>query len=133
MSSRKTGRNDPCPCGSGRKYNQCCQQKSVSPVQPNPQQYELAVRRGLQTAWQYRQQGNLAQAESVCGQILQLSPDQPDALNLLGAIALQTGKIESAIDLIGKALRKNTSNPEYYNNLGLAYHEHGQLNLAIDQ
>jgi len=20
----KTGRNDPCPCGSGRKYNKCC-------------------------------------------------------------------------------------------------------------
>ena len=19
-----TGRNDPCPCGSGRKYKQCC-------------------------------------------------------------------------------------------------------------
>ena len=20
----KTGRNDPCPCGSGRKYKRCC-------------------------------------------------------------------------------------------------------------
>ena len=20
----KTGRNDPCPCGSGRKFKQCC-------------------------------------------------------------------------------------------------------------
>jgi len=20
----KTGRNDPCPCGSGKKYKQCC-------------------------------------------------------------------------------------------------------------
>ncbi len=20
----KIGRNDPCPCGSGRKYKQCC-------------------------------------------------------------------------------------------------------------
>lgn len=23
-SGAKTGRNDPCPCGSGRKYKQCC-------------------------------------------------------------------------------------------------------------
>jgi uncharacterized protein len=23
-SSPKTGRNDPCPCGSGRKYKKCC-------------------------------------------------------------------------------------------------------------
>jgi len=22
------GRNDPCPCGSGRKYKQCCAAKS---------------------------------------------------------------------------------------------------------
>ncbi|MCY3793816.1 MAG: SEC-C metal-binding domain-containing protein, partial [Gammaproteobacteria bacterium] len=23
-SERKVGRNEPCPCGSGRKYKQCC-------------------------------------------------------------------------------------------------------------
>ena len=23
-ASRKIGRNDPCPCGSGKKYKQCC-------------------------------------------------------------------------------------------------------------
>ena len=23
-SARKTGRNEPCPCGSGRKYKRCC-------------------------------------------------------------------------------------------------------------
>ena len=23
-SSPKVGRNDPCPCGSGRKYKKCC-------------------------------------------------------------------------------------------------------------
>ena len=22
--STKVGRNDPCPCGSGKKYKQCC-------------------------------------------------------------------------------------------------------------
>jgi uncharacterized protein YecA (UPF0149 family) len=22
----KTGRNDPCPCGSGKKYKKCCGQ-----------------------------------------------------------------------------------------------------------
>ena len=21
---RKTGRNDPCPCGSGKKFKKCC-------------------------------------------------------------------------------------------------------------
>ena len=23
-STRKVGRNEPCPCGSGKKYKQCC-------------------------------------------------------------------------------------------------------------
>ncbi|MBM3817636.1 MAG: hypothetical protein FJW14_01270 [Acidimicrobiia bacterium] len=23
-SSTKVGRNEPCPCGSGRKYEKCC-------------------------------------------------------------------------------------------------------------
>jgi tetratricopeptide (TPR) repeat protein len=26
----KIGRNDPCPCGSGRKYKQCCLQKDAA-------------------------------------------------------------------------------------------------------
>jgi len=26
-SSPKTGRNDPCPCGSGKKYKHCCNKK----------------------------------------------------------------------------------------------------------
>jgi hypothetical protein len=28
---RKTGRNDPCPCGSGKKYKRCCQTQPVAP------------------------------------------------------------------------------------------------------
>ena len=23
-ADKKVGRNDPCPCGSGKKYKQCC-------------------------------------------------------------------------------------------------------------
>ena len=29
----KTGRNDQCPCGSGRKYKKCCEQKAPSRAQ----------------------------------------------------------------------------------------------------
>ena len=29
----KTGRNDPCPCGSGKKYKQCCLAKQATPSQ----------------------------------------------------------------------------------------------------
>jgi len=28
--SKKTGRNDPCPCGSGKKSKKCCYGKNTS-------------------------------------------------------------------------------------------------------
>jgi SWIM/SEC-C metal-binding protein len=30
--SPKIGRNDPCPCGSGKKYKKCCATHTVQPV-----------------------------------------------------------------------------------------------------
>ena len=29
-ATHQTGRNEPCPCGSGRKYKQCCMNKPRS-------------------------------------------------------------------------------------------------------
>ena len=29
MIEEKIGRNDPCPCGSGKKYKQCCMKKQL--------------------------------------------------------------------------------------------------------
>ena len=29
----KTGRNDPCPCGSGKKYKKCCDPIEQTTVQ----------------------------------------------------------------------------------------------------
>lgn len=30
VSSEKIGRNDPCPCGSGKKYKKCCMDKIIN-------------------------------------------------------------------------------------------------------
>ncbi|MFZ2525458.1 MAG: SEC-C metal-binding domain-containing protein, partial [Candidatus Ferrigenium altingense] len=30
---KKPGRNDPCPCGSGKKYKQCCQSHAAAPME----------------------------------------------------------------------------------------------------
>jgi SEC-C motif len=32
--SVRVGRNDPCPCGSGRKYKHCCQAKAPAAFSP---------------------------------------------------------------------------------------------------
>lgn len=34
----KVGRNDPCPCGSGRKYKKCCSEDAVRVAPRDPQQ-----------------------------------------------------------------------------------------------
>lgn len=36
--SRKIGRNDPCPCGSGKKYKHCCLKKDRDEVEPLQEQ-----------------------------------------------------------------------------------------------
>jgi len=38
--TRKTGRNEPCPCGSGKKYKKCClgREESESPAPQSPAQ-----------------------------------------------------------------------------------------------
>jgi hypothetical protein len=30
MAQRKAGRNDPCPCGSGKKFKRCCEAKKAA-------------------------------------------------------------------------------------------------------
>lgn len=128
MNITKISRNDPCPCGSGKKYKHCCQL-----AQSSQQKTMLAaIPRAIRTALTLQQAGQTAQAEAIFHQILRVAPNQPDALHLLGVIALQSSRIEEAIRLIGRAVKFNPSNPEYYSNLGFAFHEQGDVHSASD-
>lgn len=121
----KTGRNNPCPCGSGRKYKQCCSGKPQT-LQTDPQ-----LARALYVAHQYQQTGQSTQAEAICHQILRAVPNQGDALHLLGVIALRDSNIDLAVKSLNQAVHFSKWNPQFFNNLGLAYHEQGRLDLAI--
>lgn len=127
---KKPGRNDPCPCGSGKKYKQCCQAGTANAS--NVPSLDVQIRQAMLNAWAHRNRGNLAQAESICHQIIQLSPKNADALNLLGALMMQDGRIDLAATYFNQAIRSNPKNPEFYSNLGLALHEQGQLGAAED-
>ena len=123
------GRNDPCPCGSGKKYKQCCLNKH----QPSPTATSLnqQLQHALRLAHSHFQRGNSTQAATVCHQIIQALPEQPDAWHLLGVIELQQGNIEVAIASFQHALKGRPNNPEYLGNLGFAYHEKGELDTAL--
>lgn len=41
----KAGRNDPCPCGSGKKYKNCCLTQKQQEQQKQQQKYSLGKRK----------------------------------------------------------------------------------------
>ena len=46
MSMAKIGRNQPCPCGSGKKYKHCCFNKAVSPPIQKPDEFDVLLIEG---------------------------------------------------------------------------------------
>ncbi len=129
VAVRKVSRNDPCPCGSGKKYKQCCQLREE--VQAKAQPVDLSIPQAIQTALEHHQAGRLHEAEAIYRQVLQAAPDHPDALHFLGAIAYHQGKNESAVELISKAISVNPSRSMYYN-LGNALKAQGNLDEAAE-
>jgi tetratricopeptide (TPR) repeat protein len=77
--------------------------------------------------------GDLAAAEHLYRQVLEHLPSQPDAINLLGVIALQTGRVESAISLGRKACALDANDASYHLNLGNALRAARQLSAAATE
>ena len=127
---KKIGRNDPCPCGSSKRYKQCC--GSLEEVQAaRTHSLDTSIPEAIQTAREHHQAGRLLQAEAIYRQILQAAPNHPDALHLSGVIAHQTGKNELAVELISKAISVNPSSSMYCN-LGFALNDQGKLDAAVE-
>lgn len=129
MSNSKIGRNDLCPCGSGKKYKQCCMQNPAVSQQKQPA-LDMQIHQAMRHAWMLQSAGRNAEAEAICKQIFSVRPNFPEALHLLGVVALKDGNIEVAIAALSKAIQGNNQNPQYHSNLGLAFHEQGKLDLA---
>jgi predicted TPR repeat methyltransferase len=129
----KTGRNDPCPCGSNRKYKQCCMYRTEARTagERSGAMEAFTVSRAFQAALEHHRAGRLPQAESSYRQILRINPTHPDALHLLGMIAYQTERSDVAVDLIKRAINANPSNPFFYSDLGNILQNRGNLEEAI--
>jgi tetratricopeptide (TPR) repeat protein len=114
------GRNDPCPCGSGKRYKSChgasdpARAAIASPASsPAP---DVLLQRGLSL----HQQGNLAQAEAAYTAVLDDAPEHPLAQHYLGVIRYQQKDLEQALPLLERSVAQVPSEPEFRNNLGLA-------------
>ena len=95
------------------------------------QQQMLSLQQALDIAVRHHTAGRLPQAQSMYQQILQINPDQPVALHLLGVIAHQVEGNDTAVGLITKAVTIKPDYAEAHNNLGNVFNDLGRLEEAV--
>ncbi len=88
------------------------------------------ARAPLQNAIELFTRGQLGPAETACRNVLEIDPDQPVALNLLGLIAQRAGNADAAIRFFSLTIEKAPGFPDAQNNLGNLLLERGELNQA---
>ncbi len=74
--------------------------------------------------------GRLQQAEAACRRILKTQAGSPDALHILGMIALQGGRFDAAVDYLNRAIARDPTVAEYHNSLGEIRRAAGQPDEA---
>jgi predicted O-linked N-acetylglucosamine transferase (SPINDLY family) len=152
----KTGRNDPCPCGSGKKFKKCCQEKlevlskkapssDIGPLVElfNTGRYEeLESRTRLVTehypqsgaAWKVLGVALLVQGKEALPELkkaAKLLPDDSEVHNNLGLALAATWQLDDAVLCYRQALKIKPNFAEAYNNMGNALKDTGRLDEAI--
>jgi tetratricopeptide (TPR) repeat protein len=85
----------------------------------------------LNIALGFHQRGNLQEAARSYQGVLARRPDDAQALNLLGVVALQQGNPRRAVELIGRAIALSPAVAAFHCNVAEAYRLLGQLERAI--
>jgi protein O-GlcNAc transferase len=85
------------------------------------------LKRGLH----YHQEGDLKLAEKNYREILDVMPENANALHLLGVLLNQVQDNLAAIDLISRAIQIVPDQPIFHNNLGNAYRDSDRCEQAI--
>src|ERR1700728_4570460 len=90
----KPGRNDRCPCKSGRKYKHCCADKdrASAPATTPP----AAALDALRVAERHLRAGEHEQALAPLAYAARAMPDNPAVLHTLGRTFAITGRIGEA-------------------------------------
>tara|TARA_R110002110_G_scaffold413729_1_gene641578 strand:- start:60160 stop:62016 length:1857 start_codon:yes stop_codon:yes gene_type:complete len=84
----------------------------------------------LQKGFHLQTGGHFNAAETLFRSVLERSPGNEFALNLMGIVCIKTGRSDDAIEFLEEALRVNHRDPETHSNLGLAYKDKHQFAKA---
>jgi tetratricopeptide (TPR) repeat protein len=129
------GRNEPCPCGSGKKYKQCHGALSgIASRTAAPATTMSAVEDPddlVRSAIAMHERGDLEGAERGYRFALALAPAHPTATHYLGVVLYQRERFADALPLLRAAAAAVPNEPEFHNNLGLALAAAGQYDEAI--
>src|SRR5262245_37239060 len=74
IESMETRHNDPCRCGSGKAYAQCCGRSASASAGSD----EWSIAKAIQAGLEHHQAGRLSQAEALYRQVLRAEPANPD-------------------------------------------------------
>ncbi len=111
-----TARNEPCPCGSGKRYKHC-HGEGIGPS--TAASLTLPPDTLVGRALEAHQRGELDHAQEGYRAALAVAPGHPHALHFLGVVHYQRNEIAEALPLLEDAVRKIPHEPEFHNNLGL--------------
>jgi len=84
----------------------------------------------VQEAFSDYHTGRHVQAAEKCREILGQTPDQVDALHLLGIITHEQGRPREAAALISRAINIDPAQPSFYNSMGVVLKSCGKLEEA---
>ncbi|MGA2191293.1 MAG: SEC-C metal-binding domain-containing protein, partial [Steroidobacteraceae bacterium] len=118
------GRNEACPCGSGRKFKHCC--GNPPPAAPAPKRSLADAAR----AWALLQSGRPAEAEIECERLLALEPMLGQALLCLALAQRARGK--DALAALESASRSLPGDAQVHHLLGQTLEDHGLLDRAAE-
>jgi tetratricopeptide (TPR) repeat protein len=122
------GRNDPCPCGSGRKYKHCCGLlPGAAPTVPlaTAEQADAAALLGAADA--LRARGRAHDAVPLYRRALAIEPHDAAAHNNLGNAFLELGQCADAVAAYRQALAISPQNADIHCNLANALRQLGEL------
>ena len=115
------GRNESCPCGSGRKFKHCCGRERPQATAPAPPAQGSS-------AWQLLQAGCAAEAEAECERVLACAPLHGQTLLCLALARHAQGK--DGLVALESASRALPEDPQVHYLLGQALEEQGLLERA---
>jgi SAM-dependent methyltransferase/tetratricopeptide (TPR) repeat protein len=132
----KIGRNDPCPCGSGRKYKLCCMQldaasSAVSRAAVTPDTVGSSAYYHYNSGNRLLAQGELDRAVASYRKAISLKGDLVEAHSNLGAALRQQGKLEEAAASYRNALSIRPDHATAHNNLGNVLRKLGNPEAAL--